>query len=155
VKDAGGQVDYAKSKEEADRIYALLEDGGDFVALAKEHSADESSASNGGKYTAVRGASVPEFDKVAFELETNEISQPVKTQFGYHVIQATADTKPAQGTPFNKVRASIKSLLLQDRRNETMTQWVKDLQKRYESKVSYATGFAPPEIPESTETATQ
>jgi len=154
-KDGNGVVDYAKSKKEADRIYGLLQDGADFASLAKQYSDDEGSANNGGKYTAVRGASVAEFDKVAFELETDEISRPVKTQFGYHVIQATADTKPEKVTPFDEVKASIKSLLLQDRRNETMTQWVKDLQARYDDKVSYATGFAPPEIPESTETVTQ
>lgn len=154
-KGSDGQVDYAKSKEEADRIYALLQDGGDFAALAKEYSADTSSASNGGKYTAIKGQSVAPFEKVAFSLETNEISKPVKTQFGYHVIQATADTQPKKVTPFAKVKAGIKAQLLQDKRNQAMTEWEKDLQKRYESKVSYADGYAPPQIPDSTDTVTQ
>jgi parvulin-like peptidyl-prolyl isomerase len=149
------EVDFAKSKQEADRIYGLLQDGGDFAELAKQYSDDPGSASSGGKYTAVRGASVPEFDKAAFALETNEISKPVKTQYGYHVIQPIADTKPANVTPFPKVKAAIKSLLLQDKRNQAMTQWVKDLQNSYEGKVTYATGFEPPEIPDSTETVTQ
>ena len=149
------EVNFAKSKEEADRIYGLLQDGGDFAALAKEYSDDTSSASNGGNYAAVRGQSVPEFDKAAFELETDEISKPVKTVYGYHVIQATADTKPRKVTPFAKVRAGIKAQLLQEKKNQTMTEWVQDLQASYEGKVSYANGFEPPEIPESTETATQ
>jgi foldase protein PrsA len=146
-KDAKGKVDYAKSKSGADRIYARLKNGEDFAALAKEFSADESSKNTGGKYTANRGQSVPEFDKVAFELKTNEISRPVKTDYGYHVIQAISAIKPP--TSFEQLKAAIKSQLLQEKRQQTLTDWVEDLQKRYEDKVTYAAGFAPPEIPEA------
>lgn len=154
-KDANGQVDFAKSKQEADRIYGLLEDGGDFAALAKEYSDDTGTATIGGKYTAIKGQSVPEFDKAAFALATNEISKPVKTQFGYHIIEPIADTKPKKVTPFQKVKAAIKAQVLQDKRTETMTQWEQDLPEQYDGKVSYAQGYAPPELPESTETETQ
>jgi parvulin-like peptidyl-prolyl isomerase len=144
------EVDFAKSKAEADRIYAELKSGADFEALVEEFSADEGSKADGGKYPAVRGASVPEFDKVAFELDTNEISRPVRTQFGYHVIQALADAKPAKVTPFDKVKAAIKAQLLQTKKNEEMRAWLEELQKRYEGKVSYAAGFAPPDLPDAT-----
>jgi parvulin-like peptidyl-prolyl isomerase len=168
------QVDYAKSKKEADRLYAQLRGGADFAALAKKHSDDTSSKATGGKYTAVRGQSVPEFDKVAYELKKNEISTPVKTQFGYHIIQALSDPKkdangqesrevrhilvaePGKVTPFEDVKAGIKAQLRQEERNEVVNQWVEDLQKRYEDKVSYAAGFEPPEIPEApTDTETE
>jgi foldase protein PrsA len=154
-KGTDGQVDYAKSKAEADRIYGLLQDGGDFAALAKQYSADTASAADGGKYTAIKGQSVAPFEKVAFALETDAISEPVKTEFGYHIIQAIADTQPKKVTPFEKVKAGIKLQLLQDRRNEKMKQWEQDLQEQYKSKISYAEGYAPPEIPDSTETETQ
>jgi parvulin-like peptidyl-prolyl isomerase len=147
-KSANGQVDFAKSKAEADRVYAELEGGADFAALAKELSADTASAKDGGKYTANRGASVPEFDKAAFELDTNEISQPVRTQFGYHLIQPITDIAPP--TSFEDVKAVVKSSLLQTKRTETMTEWVEELQKRYEGKVSYSPGFAPPALPDAT-----
>lgn len=146
-KDGKGKVDYPKSKSDADRIYARLKSGEDFAALAKEFSADESSKNTGGNYTANRGQSVPEFDKVAFELKTNEISRPVKTEFGYHVVQAISAIKPA--TSFEDLKAGIKSQLLQEKRQQTLTDWVEDLQKRYQDKVSYAAGYAPPEIPEA------
>jgi parvulin-like peptidyl-prolyl isomerase len=154
-KDSSGQVDYAKSKTEADRVYGLLQDGGDFAALAKQYSADTASAATGGKYLANRGQSVPEFDKAAFELKTNEISKPVKTQYGYHVIQALEDAKPAKVTSFEKVKASIKATLLQDKKSTKMTEWVQELQKDYEDRISYASGFAPPDIPDPTETQNQ
>jgi peptidyl-prolyl cis-trans isomerase C len=154
-KDSNGQVDYAKSKTEADRIYALLQDGGDFAALAKEYSDDSGTAKIGGKYSAVRGQSVAPFDTVAFSLETNDISKPVKTEFGYHIIQPLTDTKPREVTPFAKVKAGIKAQLRQDKRTQAMTEWEQALPGRYEGKVSYAQGYAPPDIPEPTETETQ
>jgi foldase protein PrsA len=155
-KDANGQVDYAKSKSEADRIYGQLQDGANFATLAKEHSADEGTAAQGGKYTAIRGATVPEFDKKVFELETGEISEPVKTTYGYHVIEALSDMKPGKTTPFEQVKETIRTQLLQQKRQDVMNEWVDDLNKRYKSKISYATGFAPPEIPSTpTDTATQ
>ena len=144
------EIDYAKSKAEADRIYAELKGGADFAALAKKYSDDPGSKDTGGKYNAVKGQSVPEFDKLAFELKTNEISKPVRTQFGYHVIQALADATPAGVTPFQKVKAGIKVSLLQQKRNDVVAKWVEDLQKRYKGKVSYAAGLAPPELPDTT-----
>ena len=79
--------------------------GADFAALAKESSADPGSKDSGGKLTITRGQTVPEFDKVSFELDTGELSQPVKTEYGYHVIEAVSDVRKATTTPIDKVRA--------------------------------------------------
>jgi parvulin-like peptidyl-prolyl isomerase len=152
-KDKNGQVDYAKSKTKADDVYAQVTSGGDFAALAKQYSADPGSKDTGGKYTANRGQSVPEFDEAAFKLKTNEVSKPVKTQFGYHIIEPLAKATPASS--FEDVKPSVKTALLQEKRSQEMTKWVEDLREQYKDKVSYATGFAPPELPEPTETATQ
>jgi parvulin-like peptidyl-prolyl isomerase len=152
-KDANGQIDYTKTKAKADQVYAELQDGADFVTLVKEYSTDTGTKVNGGKYTANRGQSVPEFDAAAFKLKTGEYSKPVKTQFGYHVILALTDTKPA--TSFDDLKNEVKAALLQQKRSETMTKWVEELQKEYEGKVSYATGFAPPELPDTTQTETE
>jgi parvulin-like peptidyl-prolyl isomerase len=154
VKD-GDKVDFAKSKEKADDLYAQLQDGADFVALAKQHSDDPGTRATGGRYTAVRGAVVPEFEQASFELKVNEISKPVKTTYGYHIIQALAPAKKAKVTPLEKVQASIKASLLQQKRSEFMENWLEELEDRYESKVSYAAGFEPPELPETTETETE
>jgi len=149
-----GQVDFAKSKEEADRIYAELQDGADFAALAKEFSADPGTKTQGGKLTINRGETVPEFESTAFSLGEGKISKPVKTQYGYHVIEALSPVKPAKATPFAQVKDTIKASLLQQKRNEVMTAWVEDLRKDYASKVTYAAGFEPPDLPE-TPTETQ
>lgn len=151
------EVDFAKSKVEADKVYAELQGGADFAALAKERSADPGSKDSGGKLTISRGQTVPEFDKVAFELKDQAISQPVKTQYGYHVIQALSPVRKAKVTKLDDVRDSIRSTLLQQKRNEVMTKWVEDLRKDYDGKVSYAAGYEPPDLPDetTTDTATQ
>lgn len=144
----GSEVDFAASKRKADEIYSQLRGGADFAALAKAESQDPGSKDSGGKLTISRGQTVPEFDKISFELDTGELSKPVKTQYGYHVIEAVSDVRKATTTPLDKVRAGIRAQLLQQKRNEDMQQWVEDLRKKYEGKVSYAAGYEPPELPE-------
>lgn len=145
----GDQVDFAASKAKADDLYAQLQGGADFAALAKANSADPGSKDAGGKLTISRGQTVPEFDKISFELDNGELSKPVKTQYGYHVIEAVSDVRKAKITPLEKVRASIKATLLQQKRNEEMQAWVEGLRKDFEGKVSYAAGYEPPELPEA------
>jgi foldase protein PrsA len=148
-KDGDGKVDFDASKAKADEIYAQLEGGADFAALAKSSSADPGSKAEGGKLTVSRGQTVPEFDKVSFELDAGELSKPVKTEYGYHVIEAVSDVRKAATTPLDDVKATIRTQLLQERRNEEMQAWVEDLKGDYEGKVSYAAGYEPPELPEA------
>lgn len=148
-KKKDGSTDFAASKEKADEVYQQLKGGADFAALAKQLSADPGSAKVGGKLTITRGQTVPEFDKAAFELDTNELSKPVKTTYGYHIIQPLKDATKATVQPFDKVKASIRTTLLQQKRNEAIQAWVEEQKKDYEGKVSYAEGYAPPEVPEA------
>ncbi len=138
MKDKDGKVDYAASKAKADEIYAQLEGGASFAALAKKFSDDPGSKDSGGKLTIYRGRTVPEFDKAAFELKTDGLSKPVKTQYGYHVIQAVSDVHKSKVTSLDDVRDSIRTTLLQQKRNEEMQKWVEDLKADYDGKVSYA-----------------
>ncbi len=139
-----------KTKKQADALYAQLQNGADFAALAKKYSEDTGSKANGGKLTISKGQTVAPFDQTAFLLKVNDISKPVKTEFGYHIIQPLTATKPAKVTPLKEVRASIKQQLAQTQKNEAMTKWVDDLKKDYKDKVSYATGFTPPPDAKST-----
>ena len=133
-----------KTKAEADDLYARLQDGADFAALARQHSEDAGSKANGGKLTISRGQTVAPFDRTAFLLDTDVISNPVKTDFGYHIIQPLSEVKPAETTPLQEVEESIRQQLLQTKKNEAMTTWVGELKRDNEGKVSYAPGFAPP-----------
>jgi parvulin-like peptidyl-prolyl isomerase len=134
-----------KTKAEADKLRGELENGADFAALAKQHSEDPGSKEQGGKLTVSKGQTVEAFDKAAFSLDTNEISQPVKTQYGYHIIQPLSDVKKGSVTPFTKARAEIKSQLLDQKKSEAVSAWVSKVEKAYKGKVQYATGYEPPE----------
>jgi foldase protein PrsA len=150
-----------KSKAKADQIHRQLENGGNFAKLAKQFSEDPASKDQGGKYTAQQGASVAPFDEVAFDLKTGELSEPVKTQFGWHIIEAVGDVVPATTQELSKVEEQISTTLLEERKNARINEWVQDLQARFADQISYAPGFEPP--PEAgttsgqteTETATE
>jgi peptidyl-prolyl cis-trans isomerase C len=76
-----------KTETEAKNIKARLEKGEKFSAIAKNVSLCPSGKKGGDLGTFGRGKMVKEFDKAAFTLEKGQISEPVKTQFGYHIIK--------------------------------------------------------------------
>ena len=143
------------TEAEAKDLLAELKKGTPIEKLAKDKSTDKASGAEGGDLGWFKRTDmVKEFSDAAFALKKGELSEtPIKTQFGYHIIQPLADAKPA--TSFEDVKATVKASLLQEKRTQEMTKWVEDLRDQYKNKVSYATGYAPPELPEPTETATQ
>lgn len=76
-------------EETARKVYEELKAGGDFAELAKEYSADGSAAEGGELGWFTVGKMVPEFNDAAYALEIDEISEPVQSEFGYHIIQVT------------------------------------------------------------------
>ena len=104
-----------------------------------------------------RGETVAPFEQTSFNLDLNQISRPVKTEYGYHLIQPLGEIKPGHTTPLAEVRTQIKQELLSTKRNEALTEWAAELKKKYDGKVSYATGFEPTttEEPETTTTTAQ
>lgn len=133
-----------KKKALADQIYQQLLRGASFAALAKKYSTDPSSKDSGGKLSISKGRQVPEFDKVAFALKTRQIGQPVKTTYGWHVIQALTPIKPQSVTKLSEVKTAIMQQLLGQKKQEEMRKWVDDTSKAFQSKTNYQVGYAPP-----------
>ena len=139
----------------AETLWSKLKAGASFAALAKKYSKDPGSASNGGKLTISKGQTVAEFDKTAFDLKKGELSPPIHTQYGYHIIQALSAVKPAQTTSLSKVEASIKQQLEQQQKNDLMTKWVDQKKKSYcKSRIKYQVGYEPNPDPCASTTTT-
>ncbi len=140
-----------KKEALANRLHAQLEDGASFAALAREFSTDETSSKQGGKLTVTKGQTVPEFDKLAFELDEGEVSDPVKTQFGWHIIEALA---PIAVTPLDEAKETIRQQLTDQRKQAAMETWVTETKRKYSQDVVYAVGFAPAAAASGTGTTT-
>jgi parvulin-like peptidyl-prolyl isomerase len=138
-----------KSKKLADDLYAQLQaKPSKFATLARKYSTDTSSKTAGGRLPggAVKGRTVPPFDKVAFSIKTKVISKPVHSQYGWHIIQALGPIKkgtPAKPTPFSQVKEAIHQQLLSQKKNEAMQDWLDGIKKTYCKKIGYQVGYAP------------
>ena len=99
--------DEAAVRKQAEDILKQVKAGGDFAQLATKHSQDEASAKNGGDLDYFgRGRMVPEFESAAFGMQPGEISDLVKTQYGFHIIKVV-DKKPASTRTLDEVRAQV------------------------------------------------
>src|ERR671932_152025 len=132
------------NRELANKLYDRIKAGANFAALAKKYSKDPGSRAQGGKLTIVKGQTAGPFDQTAFLLDKGQVSRPIKTQYGWHVIQALSDVKPARTTPFKDVKKAIRQQLLQQRKRDKWTKWINDTRKEYVKKVHYQVGYAPP-----------
>jgi parvulin-like peptidyl-prolyl isomerase len=139
-----------KSKAKADALRAQLEDGADFAKLARANSTDKGSAKTGGKIPVQKGSTVPPFDKAAFELDTNEISQPIKTTFGWHIIMPISDVKAEKVQELDEIRDSIAQQLTEERKNKAVEAFLKELEEKFPAE--YAAGYEPPPATLPTET---
>ncbi|MCS7026259.1 MAG: peptidylprolyl isomerase [Bryobacteraceae bacterium] len=142
-----------KPKEEHDKLKKKAEDllkqvkaGADFAELAKKHSEDTVSAAKGGDLDWFgRGQMVPEFEKAAFALKPNEISDIVTSSFGYHIIQTTAKEE-ARLKPFEEVKEQIQKeqtkQQVYDRMQENIEQARRELLKNPAAAESLAAKYS-------------
>jgi peptidyl-prolyl cis-trans isomerase D len=107
--------DEAAVRTQAEDVLKKAKAGADFAALAKQYSQDEGSAPGGGDLDYFgRGRMVPEFDAVVFAMEPGQISDLVKTTFGFHIIKL-ADKKTGSTRPIEEVRPQLQDQLSTER----------------------------------------
>jgi foldase protein PrsA len=138
------------SKSLANTIEGKLKNGASFAVLARKYSKDTGSAAQGGKLCVAHGGSsgacqqtVAPFDKAAFSLKTNELSQPVHSVYGWHIIQPLGPVKPAHIQTFAQVKSQIQANLAAQQKNTVWQAWFAKLAKDFKGKVAYQTGYAP------------
>lgn len=123
-----------KDEAAAKKVKDELDNGKDFAELAKKYSTDKSNAAAGGDlgYFA-KGEMAEEFEKAAFSLKVDEISEPVKTEFGYHIIKVS-DKKAAKAAEYEDHKKEIKDKLLDEKIQTEYPNWLKDKKANYKIK---------------------
>ena len=109
------------TEDEAKKILADLKKGGNFEAIAKEKSKDPGAAAQGGDLGYfTKEQMVPEFAEVAFKLEKGQLSDPVKSQFGWHIIKVE-DKRSKSPPPFEQVKEQVETYVQRKAQAEYVT----------------------------------
>jgi peptidyl-prolyl cis-trans isomerase C len=120
-----------KTEDEANKVLERLKKGEKFETLARELSLDKASAKHGGDLGFFgRGQMVPEFERAAASLKVGQISEPVKTQFGYHIIKVTG-RKTGPILPFDRVKEVIAQKLAGEKQKEAFDKYIDEIRKNY------------------------
>jgi parvulin-like peptidyl-prolyl isomerase len=144
------QADWDAAKALAEKVRQQIVDGADFAAMAKQYSDDPGSKDSGGDLGGIKkdGSTVAEFEAAVFALKQGELSQPVKTQYGYHLIDVT-QIDPARTQTFAEVKDTIINGdssgtfagLLSERKQALWNAWMTKI--RTELGVVYKDGWVP------------
>ena len=119
-----------EKEEDANKIADEIKAGKSFEDAAKEYSTCPSKEKGGDLGYFGKRQMVPEFEKAAFEAAIGEVSAPVKTQFGYHLI-LVEDKKEAQVMDFETVKNQLEEKLLQQKKQSAYMETLKDLESKY------------------------
>jgi EpsD family peptidyl-prolyl cis-trans isomerase len=125
-----------KSEDEALKILARIKKGEDFAKIAEKSSLDTGTAKNGGDLGYFsQGQMVPEFESAAARLKVGEISTPVKTRFGYHIIKVS-DKKMGKPIEFEKIKNNIQQRLASEKQKEFFDSYISGLKNQYKVEIN-------------------
>lgn len=118
------------NEEEAQKALNEINDGMSFEEAAKKHSTCPSKEKGGDLGYFTRGRMVPEFEEAAFNMEVGQTSEPVKTQFGYHIIKLE-DKKESRELVLDEVRDQINQQLIGMKQNKLYLDKTNELKEKY------------------------
>ena len=123
-----GVVSDAEARERLSRLRERIIAGADFAELAKVHSDDPSSTKGGDLGWLSPGDTVPEFERAMNALRDNEISNPVQTQFGWHLVQAME--RRTEGVSDERRRAAARNVIRARKADEAYQDWLRQTRDR-------------------------
>ena len=125
-----------ETEEQAKELKERLEAGEDFAALAKEHSIDRGSAARGGDLGWFgRGVMVEPFEKAAYSLKPGEISDPVQTDFGYHLILVEERREAREAVLDEETRSAIEEQLREEKLSQRIPEWLDELRSKADVEI--------------------
>jgi parvulin-like peptidyl-prolyl isomerase len=125
----------------ARRLVSRLRSGVSFGRLARRYSQDPRSKNAGGRIVLSKGQAGAALEKVAFSIPAHTLSDPIRTRFGWHVVEALGPLRPGTTRPYRQVKEAIREELLQTKKNEASTKYLVRLARK--NKVKYQAGFGP------------
>lgn len=126
LPEGAGDAQRKAAEARAASLAERARKGENFAALAKAHSQDASRERGGDIGFVVRGQAQKPFEDAAFALQPGEVSGPVETRYGFHVIKA-GERRPAQKVPFGQAAAQVEEYLAGQKREEKMREYVNRL----------------------------
>ena len=130
-----------KDKATADKAKQAIENGDSWASVAKKYSTDEGSKSQGGKLTVTKGNQEPAFDDAVFAGKKGELLGPIKTQFGYYVVDIDKITKGNQQT-LQEATPTIKQVLEQQSQQKAVAAFSEDYRKKWTKVTDCRKGYA-------------
>lgn len=124
-----------KTEDEANKTIEEISNGLSFEEAANKYSTCPSKARGGDLGFFAKGQMVPEFENAAFGMKKGEMSEPVKTQFGYHIIKLV-DKKEATQSSFEQVQDQIRQFLLGKKQNSLYLNKTTELKSKYDVKIN-------------------
>lgn len=122
-------------EEKAHELYdEIVNKNGDFALIAADNSTCPSAATGGDLNYFTAGQMVPEFEQAVFALNVGEVSKPVKTQFGYHIVKLT-DKKDSQTVSFEESKETIINNLTAQKQQEKYLESIEKLKEKYPVKI--------------------
>ena len=136
AKPEDDDAKHNEAKAKAEKVLEEVKGGGDFAELAKKHSEGPTARRGGYLGYFSRGRMAPEFDKAVFEMKNiDDVSEIVKTKFGYHIIKMTGKKEAEQQT-FEQVKRRIEAKMRQKRRKESYDGFVNRLKDKADIQIN-------------------
>lgn len=129
LRKASSEAEFEEAEKEVAILRARIEEGEDFVELVRKESDDSQNDGHLGQFG--RGRMVPPFEKAAFALEVGELSQPVRTQFGWHLLKLHERTE-SEVTPFEEVSEKVIEYLQERRKDKVFDEFLDGLKQKAE-----------------------
>ena len=135
------EVVLTKSKAKAEQARSEIKAGQSFRRVARRHSIDQASKSQGGKLPGVgRGQLEKELDQAVFDAERGQLVGPIKTQFGYEIFRVTKVTPASQQT-LAQSKETIKATIKAEREQKALEAFIKEFREKYRKETSCAEQF--------------